>query len=72
MKSPGLIKLTVSLSAENSQSFQFNSPQRIVIGRDATCDIVIDARGVSRQHCAIEAREDHWELIDLQSTNGVF
>ncbi len=71
MKSPGLLKLTVSLTAENPQSFQFNSPQLIVIGRDATCDIVVDARGVSRQHCAIEARDDHWELIDLQSTNGV-
>lgn len=41
----------------------------IMLGRDASCDIVIADRNASRQHARIECRRDKFYLVD-QSTNG--
>lgn len=41
------------------------------IGRDATCDIVIDDLKASRQHARIERRRDKFVLVD-HSSNGTF
>jgi hypothetical protein len=41
-----------------------------VIGRHANCDIVIDDKAVSSQHCYIARRGNHYLLHDLNSTNG--
>jgi class 3 adenylate cyclase len=48
-------------------------PERpsILLGRDATCDIVITDRLASRQHAKIERRRDKFVLSD-QSSNGTF
>ncbi len=43
----------------------------VVLGRDASCDIVVPDRMASRQHARIERRRDKFYLID-QSTNGSF
>ena len=43
----------------------------IVVGRDATCQVVVPDRMASRQHARIERRRDKFILID-QSTNGTF
>ena len=43
----------------------------IVLGRDASCQIVVADRMASRQHARIERRRDKFFLID-QSTNGTF
>jgi pSer/pThr/pTyr-binding forkhead associated (FHA) protein len=40
------------------------------IGRDPSCDIVIDDRDVSRQHAKVESDGARITLADLQSTNG--
>jgi len=40
------------------------------IGRDPSCDIVIDDRDVSRQHAEVESDGQRITLADLQSTNG--
>lgn len=47
--------------------------QVFTIGRDNTCDIVVNDHQVSRHHCQI-ARLDSGEyrLVDLGSTNGTF
>ncbi len=52
----------------------FDMPQgntTVVLGRDASCDIVVPDRMASRQHARIERRRDKFYLID-QSTNGSF
>lgn len=41
----------------------------LLLGRDASCDIVITDRNASRQHARIECRRDKFYLVD-QSTNG--
>ena len=43
----------------------------IVVGRDASCQMVVPDRMASRQHARIERRRDKFILID-QSTNGTF
>lgn len=41
------------------------------LGRDATCNIIINDRRASRTHARIERRRDKFVLID-QSTNGTY
>jgi class 3 adenylate cyclase len=43
----------------------------VTLGRDATCDIVLDDRKASRQHAKIERRRDKFVLVD-HSSNGTF
>ena len=41
------------------------------VGRDSSCDLAVDARGLSRQHAEFQAGEQGLlRLIDLGSTNG--
>jgi tetratricopeptide (TPR) repeat protein len=43
---------------------------KIVIGRDALCDLPLRAGGVSRQHAQIERHDSAFLLRDLDSRNG--
>jgi pSer/pThr/pTyr-binding forkhead associated (FHA) protein len=42
------------------------------IGRSAGADLIVDAPLVSRIHCRLEANDETLELVDLESTNGVY
>jgi pSer/pThr/pTyr-binding forkhead associated (FHA) protein len=44
---------------------------RTTIGRDPSCDLVIDNAGISRLHATIEAVGDSFVLRDCESQNGV-
>ena len=44
----------------------------MIIGRDASSDLVIDAPGVSRQHARIVRQGDGYYIEDLKSSNGTF
>ncbi|HEX6088225.1 MAG TPA: adenylate/guanylate cyclase domain-containing protein [Thermoanaerobaculia bacterium] len=41
------------------------------IGRTEGNDLVLNHPSVSRKHARIEARDTHWWIVDLKSTNGV-
>lgn len=43
---------------------------KIVLGRDALCDLALRAGGVSRQHAEIEHTPEGFQLRDLDSRNG--
>jgi diguanylate cyclase (GGDEF)-like protein len=45
---------------------------RLVLGRDPSCDIVIDDDSVSRRHACIKPSYDGYQVEDLQSRNGTF
>jgi hypothetical protein len=46
---------------------------RLVIGREESCDIVLDDEKVSRRHCALTPQPDGRVVIeDLGSSNGTF
>lgn len=52
----------------------------VLIGRGYDCDIMLDARQISRHHCRLTQVEpaggrgelEHWRVEDLGSANGVF
>lgn len=46
--------------------------KRLVIGRDASCDLVIDSPHVSRMHAELFWKNAEIFIKDLGSTNGVF
>ncbi len=41
----------------------------MIIGRDEICDIKIEDEYVSKRHCQIVFRTDHFTIIDLNSLN---
>ena len=43
-----------------------------LVGKGLDCDIILNERGVSRQHCAITAVVSGWSIQDLMSTNGTY
>ncbi|MGE3956881.1 MAG: FHA domain-containing protein [Vicinamibacterales bacterium] len=42
------------------------------IGRSAGAELILDAALVSRIHCRLEANDETLEVVDLESTNGVY
>ena len=42
------------------------------VGRATGADFIVDATLVSRVHCRLTAHDDHLEVEDLSSTNGIF
>jgi predicted component of type VI protein secretion system len=45
--------------------------KRTTIGRDPSCDLVIDNAGISRLHASIEAIGDSFVVRDCESQNGI-
>ena len=46
--------------------------RRMTIGRDEANEITLDQVGISRRHAQIEFDGNHYQVTDLQSTNGVY
>src|SRR5262245_37948178 len=45
---------------------------RLVLGRNPDCQVVIPITSVSREHAAIVVRQGRYYIEDLQSRNGTF
>jgi pSer/pThr/pTyr-binding forkhead associated (FHA) protein len=44
---------------------------KLIVGRDAGCDVVIDNAGVSRNHAIVLYMDDEFRVRDMDSQNGV-
>jgi hypothetical protein len=44
----------------------------VVIGRHSSVDLRLHLPDVSRRHCCFSFADGAWQVIDLNSTNGVF
>jgi hypothetical protein len=64
---PG-IKLVKEVETE-SKSYEFAAPE-LVIGRDQTCDLVLDEKTVSAEHARLSYHHNNWWVEDLHSRNG--
>lgn len=58
------------LVAENGRVYPLRG-ERMVIGRQADCDIVIPSGQVSGQHCELRPEGMWWRVVDLGSKNGI-
>jgi ABC transport system ATP-binding/permease protein len=63
--------LTLTISWGSSRR-DVTEPGLISIGRDPSCDIVVDGADVSRRHGVVEWRDDGWWYRDTASRNGSF
>lgn len=43
-----------------------------VLGREATCDLVLESPKISRHHAELVFQHGHWRINDLDSRNGVW
>ena len=62
------ISLRVNLEGER-RSYEF-SISELVIGRDQTCDLILDANTVSAEHARLSYHHQNWWVEDLRSRNG--
>ncbi len=63
--------LEIKPSSGRHFSFPLEKPT-IRIGRDPTCDLVIDDPLLSKTHALLQLKSDNWMLIDEGSRNGTF
>ena len=45
---------------------------KIVVGRERSCDLVLEGSLVSKRHALIQKIKDNFYITDLSSTNGTF
>jgi len=63
-----MTELVITTAGGSIRTFPLSGP--VVLGRDASCDIVLDAPGTSRRHARIRPDGGLFLLEDLGSKNG--
>ena len=63
---------TSSQFAAQKTSATIPAAGEVLIGRDPTCDVVVDAPQISWRHARITSQGGRWVVEDLRSSNGVF
>ncbi|QDV48953.1 FHA domain-containing serine/threonine-protein kinase [Gimesia fumaroli] len=58
------------ISIDDKQRFPITR-QRVVLGRNADCDIQFNQPGISGEHCAFHFENTGWVVSDLNSKNGI-
>lgn len=58
-------------SATAGQSFPLRA-DRVILGRSAFCDIIINEASLSSEHARFTLDGDQWRITNLLSTNGIF
>jgi pSer/pThr/pTyr-binding forkhead associated (FHA) protein len=64
------IKLVVEIG-EKIESHSYTVPE-IVVGRESTCDLELNANTVSAEHTRLSYHHQNWWVEDLGSRNGTF
>ena len=62
-----ILKLIAQLSA-----YRINGKKPIILGRDETCDLILDNRTVSRQHAKIFVQRGRFKLQNLSETSAIY
>ncbi|HBL47464.1 MAG TPA: hypothetical protein DDZ90_29180, partial [Planctomycetaceae bacterium] len=65
----GILQPIDLIDLDNKQRFPI-AKQRVVLGRNAGCDIQLDRPGISGEHCAFHFENTGWVVTDLKSKNG--
>ena len=70
-KIPSLIIKIHGDSDEEGQSHQFSLPE-LIIGRDPSCDLLIQNETISSRHSRLSYHHHQWWIEDMHSTNGTY
>jgi hypothetical protein len=62
---------TLRLIPQSGSPFEIAKDPSLV-GRDPSCDVVLNDGSVSRRHARLERRGDAWAIVDQGSANGTF
>ena len=62
------LKLTKQVET-GEVSYEFSKPD-LVVGRDQTCDLILDDKTVSAEHARFSYHHGNWWVEDLLSRNG--
>jgi len=65
-------KLVVRNGQHAGQVFHIGDGESKILGRDASCEMQMYDKGLSRNHSLVESKDDRFVLSDLGSTNGTF
>src|SRR3954453_1271191 len=60
------------LKGANQGSTHELSAEKIILGRNAECDVVLNVPAVSREHAVIRRIQGKFYIEDLKSRNGTF
>jgi predicted component of type VI protein secretion system len=63
----------IVVSTEGRRPFRVSLEKAMIVGRSSECELRLDDRLVSREHCRLSRGIDsteQWSLIDLSSRNG--
>jgi pSer/pThr/pTyr-binding forkhead associated (FHA) protein len=66
-----MFRVSMQFAGKPVRDYTFDK-SLVTIGRDSTCDIVVDNIGASRRHAMIEATGQGYVLADLKSNNGTY
>ncbi len=53
-------------------SYEFDNPREITVGREEDNMVVVKDRWVSRKHCLIERVDKNYAISDCKSKHGTF
>ncbi len=68
----GQLVLVVVAGPDRGKRFFLQRGERYVVGRRATCEVVLTDPTVSREHALLEWRDGKLYLTDLKSKNGTY
>ena len=68
----GKITLTVTKGELEGKTFEFEEPDRVYVGRQEDCGIVLPENTVSRYHCLLDINPPEVSLQDFGSLNGTY
>ncbi len=67
---PPPVKVTIKEEGSAQREFQFR--KSFIIGREDSCEVQVQAMGVSRQHAEVYYEKGRWWIKDLKSANGTY
>jgi pSer/pThr/pTyr-binding forkhead associated (FHA) protein len=65
-------KLLVEKGPNKGQSLVLRSTNKVVVGREPSCQFILNDSNVSRKHCELNLRGSTWSIRDLGSRNGTY
>jgi len=68
---PGLLRFH-PLGPEPTMSYFSLIQERVSLGRSEECEIQVDDQEASRVHAQLDRSEQYWQVVDCNSTNGVY